>query len=45
MAHYRDSVRLTTYGNLLLREHNSTILPPNADRGDVGRGDGLECIF
>lgn len=34
-----------SYSNFLLGEDDSTVFPANTDRGDVGRGDGLESIF
>lgn len=34
-----------SYGNFLLRDHNGTVLSSNAKRGDVRRGNRLECIF
>lgn len=34
-----------SYGDFLLRDHNGTVLSSNTKRGDIGRGDRLECIF
>lgn len=35
----------STYGDLLLRDDHSAVLSPDADRGDVGGGNGFESIF
>lgn len=34
-----------TYRDLLLGNYNGTVLAPEADRHDVGGGDGLEGIL
>lgn len=40
-----DKAGSGSYGNFLLRNHNGTVLSSNTKRGDVGRGNRLECIF